>query len=497
MNERLAERAGSAMFWKIVQLVGIGTIRLTRTLVMARLLAPEDFGLLAIAMVSVDLLLGITDFGMIPALIQYADANERHYNAAWTIGLVRGLAITLMVLLAAPVIAGLFAEPRATGIIRLLALRPVLEAMASIRVAELTRNLNFRSLTFVTLPGALVNTVVAIGLAPLVGVWALVAGEFAGQVLYVTMSYILAPHRPRLSLETTAIRPLVNFGRWIFVTGLVAVVGNALLQAVISRRLGSAELGLYSLATTLAYMPNEVINAVVSTVAFPLYARLQRELEQAAHVFRGILIGTAMFLLPLCALLFALTPQLVEHVLGPRWEGSGTLIRLLLLLNVVGLLGDAVVPILKGLGWPKRVFTIELIQTSLLIVFVGVLVVPFGVIGVPLAWLLAVGSSQLLSLIFIRYLVPRPFEGLPSPLLGIGLSSIAGGAVAWVLAPTLPSLAGIILAAILGGGATFILLTLWDHWLGLGLRRSLVQLLTMAFPKWMARVAVAVQGRSP
>src|SRR5687768_11183392 len=97
MNERLAKLAGNAVLWKAVQIVGIRTVLLIRMLIMARLLAPEDFGLLAIAMVSVDVLVGITDFGMIPALIQRAEVSERHYNAAWTVGLIRGVTITVLV----------------------------------------------------------------------------------------------------------------------------------------------------------------------------------------------------------------------------------------------------------------------------------------------------------------------------------------------------------------------------------------------------------------
>lgn len=497
MNERLAELAGSAIRWKAIQLVGIGAIRLIRTLMMARLLAPDDFGLLAIAMVAVDVLMGISDFGMIPALIQSAGVSERHYNAAWTVGFLRGLAITVMVALAAPFIAELFAEPRATEIIRVLALRPVLDAMVSIKIAELNRNLNFRALTFVSLPGALINTAVSIGLAHAMGVWALVVGVLAGQVTYVILSYIIAPHRPRFSLDRTTTHPLVNYGRWVFVTGLVAVSGNALLQSVISRQLGTAELGLYALATTLAFIPNEVANAVVGPIAFPLYALLQQELEQVVHVFRNILTGVAAILVPICALLFALTPQLVEHVLGPQWTGSTSLIRLLLLVNVVGLFGDVVVPILKGLGCPQRVVTLELLQSFLLILFVALLVAPFGVLGVPLAWLLAVGAAQVLSLFFLTRLLPHPFEGLQLSLLGIGITSVAGGGIAWGVSQALPTLPGLVLAGSIGGGATLVLLTLWDRWLGLGLRASLVRLLYRAFPGRLANLLLSAQEHSP
>jgi lipopolysaccharide exporter len=121
------------------------TINLARTLILARLLVPGDFGLMSIAMVSVNSIMNITDFGMVPALVQYKELQEKHYDTAWTIGVTRATLITLIVFVSAPLIAEIFKEPSASPIIRGLALRPFIESLASIKVAELTRNLNFRN----------------------------------------------------------------------------------------------------------------------------------------------------------------------------------------------------------------------------------------------------------------------------------------------------------------------------------------------------------------
>jgi O-antigen/teichoic acid export membrane protein len=106
----------------------------------------------------IDVLMRVTNFGMIPALVQRVEADEEHYDVAWTVGILRALAITSVTILAAPIVAQLFAEPRATDIIRVLAIRPLIDAGASIQVARLTRNLHFRSLAFIELPKAVANT---------------------------------------------------------------------------------------------------------------------------------------------------------------------------------------------------------------------------------------------------------------------------------------------------------------------------------------------------
>ncbi|MGH2524323.1 MAG: oligosaccharide flippase family protein, partial [Anaerolineales bacterium] len=337
MSARLAKQAGGALTWKAIQLAGIKGIFVVRILILARLLSPEDFGLLAIATVTIGVLMSLTDFGMMPALVQRPDPAEQDYHAAWIVGVIRALAVTGVVVLTAPVVAGLFGEPQAAAIIRMLALRPLLEASASIKVADLTRNLRFRSLAFISLPEALVNTLVSIALARALGVWALVVGTLAGSAVYVAMSYLLAPYRPRLALDMVAARPLIRYGRWIFVTSLVAMAGSSVLQAVISLRLGAAELGLYFLAAKLAFLPYEVASEVVGAVTFPLYARLRADVLQTALAFRAIVRGMAVLLIPVHTLIIALAPSLVRNVLGPRWAGAEPVIQVLALAGLVGL----------------------------------------------------------------------------------------------------------------------------------------------------------------
>jgi lipopolysaccharide exporter len=454
VNTPLEHQAASAMIWKSIQLVGIKAIFLARTLILARLLFPEDFGLLAIAMIAVDFLLSVTNLGLMPALVQRSEADERQYNTAWTLGMGRALVVSGVVYLAAPFIAALFAEPRATDLIRVVAIRPLLEAAVSIKVAALTRSLDFRRLTFIYLPEALVNTAVAVSLAPLLGVWALIAGALAGPAAQIFASYLLAPHRPKLVLDLAAVGPLIQFGRWIFLTGLIAVLGSSMLQLVISRTLGTAELGLYFLAAKLAFIPAEISAGVVGAVAFPLYARLQQDTARLLAAFRSILVAVTALLLPVSLLLAALAPGLVEHVLGPRWQGIVPLISLLALVNVVGLFGDTLAPILKGMGRPSYLALIEFVQSGLLVILIWALANWFGLVGAAVAWLLAVGASQLLSLLFVRRLLPKPMVGLGHPLSLILLISVVGAATAWGVDRALPGLAGFILGGFAG---TFII----------------------------------------
>ena len=214
MNETgnmLARQAGNAVFWKGVQLLGRRSISTIRLLILARILLPEDFGLFSIALVVVETVLSLTDFGMLPAIVQMESPAEKSYDSAWTINVIKAILIVVFILLLAPLLADLFQESRATNLIRLLALRPLIDSLASTKTAELTRLLKFKRLTFIFLPAILLETIVSIGLASSMGVLALVAGAVAGALLCVILSYVFAPYQPNLCFEIEHIRPLFQF----------------------------------------------------------------------------------------------------------------------------------------------------------------------------------------------------------------------------------------------------------------------------------------------
>lgn len=490
MSQPLASRAGDALAWRILQLVGVKLIFLVRVFVVGRLLGPGEFGLFAVALVALDFLLKITNFGMVPALVQRQGAERRHYDAAWTVGLLRAGVVSLVVFVAAPLIADLFKEPRATDLVRVLALRPLLEAGASIRVAELTRQLRFRPLAWIQFAEAAVSTTLSIALVWPIGVWALVAGPLAGALTSLIVSYVVAPYRPRISLDTEAMLPLLRYGRWIFASALLAPLATSLLQLSISRQLGVAELGLYFLACKLAFLPTEVAAGVVGAVAFPLYARLQDNPRRATRTFQLMLIGMFAVLLPAALLLFVLAPVLVEHVLGAHWQGTVTAIRVLLWVNVVGLVGDAIVPVLKGLGRPSRVTLLELLQYGLLIVLAWELAGRFGLVGAGLTWIVAVGASQILGMYLLRQLLPDAWTGLALPLTAVVTASLAGAAAAWGLIQLDTGLAGLVMAV--GGSGLVTVGALWalDRWLQLDLAGSLAQLFPDAMKAWTVHTAV-------
>lgn len=478
-EQRPLRVAGTAMLWQAFQMGGVKVLYMVRLLVLAILLTPADFGLIAIALAATGFLLNLTNFGLIPALVQADDMDDSKYDAVWTFDMTRSVIVTALTIIFAPLIAGIFAEPRAVPIIQVLALRPLIESMMSIKVAALNRNLTFRPLAFLKIIEAVFNAIISIGLAKFLGVWAMVFGMIGGALCMVVASYILAPYRPRILYNWQSVKPLLKFGGWLLITGMIAMAGNFGLRLVISRQLGAEGLGLYFLAAQLAFVPSEVASEVVGTVAFPLFARLQSRLQEAARAFQAILTGLMALLYPISALIVVLSPVLVQDILGTKWNGTVPLIQILALVTMIGLLGDATIPLVKGFGQPYRVTQIELVQSSSLILMIWFFTSRYGTVGAALAWLPAIICVQILCLYFIQDIFQGSLMKARRPLIAIFLATIAGAGISYLAIHALPNIPGLVIASLLAVLVTGSILWFSDHRYSLGL----VHNIAIAFPQ--------------
>lgn len=446
----LARQAGNAVLWRGLSLSIEKIIFLLRILILARILAPADFGLVAIGMVSLAVMVSLTDFGIIPALVQQPARNKRHLDTAWTISLVRGAGINVVMMIAAPFIAHAFGEPEAVNIIRLLAVTTLLQAGSSIGVASLTRELKFKQLALIRLSAAVCNTIVSVLLAEALGAWAIVWGSVSGAATHLVLSYFVAPYRPQFRVDPAATRSLLQFGRWIFLIGVTGVVADAAIRWIITNRLGIAELGLYFMAARLAYLPYQVITELVGEVAFPMYAQLQTHRAKATRAFRTVFVSVLALLLPTSLLMVVLIPDLVTVVLGDRWNGATTVMQLLVAVCVAGVVGDSINPLLKGMGMPKKVAVLELLQLAVIVPAAWMLIGRYGLAGAGLAALVAVVFTQVFAVLYVRGMLDGPFRGTGGSCLAIVCASLAGALVSLLITNLLSGLTALAVSAVVG-----------------------------------------------
>lgn len=476
MSERLAVRTGRALLWRFGQLAGSRVIYFVGTLVLARLLVPDDFGLLAIGALTTEVLLSLSEFGMHSALIQRQELDDRHFHTAWTANLLRASLVALVAILAAPLISSLFEEPRAENIIQVMAFPPLLAATGSIKTVLLRRAFNLRPLAINAISQAIIQTVVAIALAKVLGVWALVVGGLAAALVGAVISYIIAPYRPRLMLDRVAAAPLLRFGRWVFVGGVVEIAGDAAIRVTIARQLSTIDLGLYYLGARLALLPYTIVSEVIGHVTFPLHAKLQSYDEEAGRAFRGSLVGAWALLVPGYAVLLILTTGIVHEVLGSHWSGTESVIRVLAFVGVIGVISVGTYPLLAGRGAPRFIAMMSAVRSLVIVLSAWSLAGHFGIAGAALAWLLAEGVVQIISIHQVGRILVRPFSGLWRSGGAILTSAGAAALAAFLCEHLIAGLPGVILAAITGCGVAVMSLWFLDRLWHLGLLKDLTEL---------------------
>lgn len=422
-------------------------------------------------------MLAVTNFGLENAVIQLKDPDRDDYDTAWSMRLIRSAIVSVVVIVCAPIFADLWNQPEAVGVMRLLALRPILNAFRSIGTVEERRGLNFKPDAIVRGSRGITDTVVAIALATSFGVWAMVWGQLAGVVVAALVSYVVAPHVPRLKWASSA-SALSSFGSWFLVGGIVGALGDFGLQAIVSNVLGSDDLGRFYLAFRFGLLIGLAAATIVGDISFSLFSLRRDDDDGTKRVFRGSTVAIIAVVGPIAMTLAAVAEPATESFLSDRWTGVGRALALMTITSIIVAGAHAANPMFLGRGRPELVSGMKVLRTIVLLPLAWLFAGRFGLLGA--VWALLVGEliTQIASWVVAARIVPSVFRGLGRPVAALAVASITGGAIAFVIArladPSLPLVIG---AAVVGVVSAMAIARLLDQMIGLGIADAVVTML--------------------
>ena len=327
----LTDRTISGMLWNMSGAVVQAALQLAIVSVLARLLVPEDFGLVGAAVVVIEFCQIFTQIGVGPAIVQRSDLREEHVRAGFTLSLLMGVVFGGLLYLVAPGIARFFRMESLSTIIRVLALGYPLAGPTVVAEALLLRHMQFpRLVTVEVVSYVLSYGVVGITLAILSwGVWALVAA-YLFQVGIKAVGFLLVGSlRVGFSLDKKALRHLLTYGAGFSLARIANCAALRGDQLVVGRWLGADALGIYGRAYGFVGMPANLFGTVVDRVIFPAMAVVQKDRQKLAEAYSRAVGLVAMTTIPLSAVLFALAPEMVRLLLGPHWDSVVTPFRIL------------------------------------------------------------------------------------------------------------------------------------------------------------------------
>jgi PST family polysaccharide transporter len=314
------ERAIRGVSWTLVTYAGPKVLSVGTTIVLARLLDPADFGLLALAVLAIGLMTLFRDLGLGATVVLQQRRDAVALGTSLTLILATAAVSTIIVVALAPVAADLFDEPRLTGPLTVLALPMILNALGAFHQAILQRELEFRRRFTISMVRAAIYSAVALTLAfALRDVWSLIIAEVVGTVVFCVLSVALSPQHVRPRFDRTAARQAISSGQGFLVQGTVAFVNQNVDYLAVGRLLGAAQLGYYSMAYRLSELPYLGIADPVAKVTFPAFARMRERGEDVGKAFLSVLRLVAVVTCPLGVLLSGAAEPFTATVLGSDW----------------------------------------------------------------------------------------------------------------------------------------------------------------------------------
>jgi O-antigen/teichoic acid export membrane protein len=432
MDGALGRLAARGAAWTFGATAGARVASLVGIAVLARLLAPEEFGLVAFALVFIVYTETIGDLGTGAALIHWKDREQDAARVAFWVNLAMGALWFVAMVAMAPLIAAFFRNPEAEPVLRALAWTFPIKALGNTHDALLQRRLRFRARALPELAQAISKMLVAVPLAFLgFGAWSLVWAQLASLALWTVLVWAVMPWRPGFRLPLDMLRSMLGYGRGIIAVNVLAAVVHHADLVIVGRILGAAALGFYQLAYKIPEMTVVLLVRVASRVVFPAFSRLNATGGIAAlrTGYLAALRYVALFAVPAALGLAALAEPAVLTVFGEAWAPTIPILQALALYMGLRALGTNAGDLLKATGRPGTLALLALAK-AMVVVPVLCLVGPRGAaaVAMSLAGLTVVSTG-------VDLLVACRLMGLTARDLAAALRPAAVGSVA--MAPAL------------------------------------------------------------
>ena len=349
----LRQKAVKGVVWSAIQSWGRQAIAFIVFALLARLLAPEVFGLVALAGVFLAFTQVFLDQGFADAIIQREQLDPEHLDTAFWFNLAIGLLLTMLGITAAGVVAAFFSQPQLTPIIRWLSLSFLLRALSGVQEAIFRRNLAFKALAVRSLVAVVAGGLVGVTMAFMgFGVWSLVGQQLVDSLVQVIVLWLASDWRPRLNVSAKHFKELFSFGINVVGINILNFFNSRSDDLLIGYFLGPVVLGYYSIAYRLLVIVTQLLIGVINGLAMPVFSRLQEEPEQLRRALYSAIQLSSLIAFPAFLGLSVLAPELIVVLFGKQWTQS---IPVMQILSLVGLLYAGFYfngPVLMAIGKP-------------------------------------------------------------------------------------------------------------------------------------------------
>lgn len=371
----------SGMFWRFGEKITAQAVSLVVSIVLARILMPEDYGIVAIVNVFIAIAEIFVTSGLGTALIQKKDATEREFSTLFWCNIGMSLVLYLIVFIASPFLADFYEMPLLTPVLRVFAIRLPLNAINSIQNAYISRKMDFKKFFFATIIGTIISAVVGIFMAYAgYGVWALVGQMLTNTIVDTVVLFITIKWRPTLEFSLESAKPLVNYGWKILATDLIGTIFNQLNSFIIGKKYSSEDLAYYTQGKKFPELVNNNIGATLSAVLFPAMS-LSAGNEEIKAIRRKSLKMLEYVIFPLMLGMFTIADKMILVLLTEKWALAVPYVRITCIAAILGVFGTTLIQEIKAIGRSDITLKMELIKKPIFLV-IAIIAMQFGVMAI-------------------------------------------------------------------------------------------------------------------
>lgn len=368
----------SGMYWSAIERFSLQGIQFAIGVILARLLDPKDFGLLAMLNIFIGLAQIFTDCGLSSALIRHRAPKDIDFNTAFVASVCAAMVVMGFLFAFAPAISRFYHQPELVGVTRAMAFVVLFGALGSVHRTKLAIDVDFKTLALVSLVSAICSGLLGVYCAfHEFGVWSLVYQAIANALLTLIGLAVVMKYFPRIHFSAKSFREMFGFGANILGSSLLHALYSNLYTMVIGRNFSPGNLGLYARADSIGQLPSANITSILSRVTLPILSKVQGDSKKLNEVYEKYLVLAGMCVFPMMFGLCAIAGPLIDAVLGAKWNPSVIYLQIL----CFGLMLDPICSINLSLFYVKGrsdlTFKLEIVKKTiaLSILFASI---PFG-----------------------------------------------------------------------------------------------------------------------
>ncbi len=367
-------KAISGVAWAYGAFVSEKALALITTIILARILTPDDFGLIAAALLIIGIIDAFRDFGIRDALIYTSDNVDLAADTTFWLSIIFGVCQLLVALALAPLAVNMIDDPRIVPVLQVLSLTFIVNSLGLTHEALLRKRLEFKGCYVADLAASGFKTATAVGLI-LAGaeIWSIIIAHLVGSMVRTISRWLILDWKPKARLALDQARFLLRYGTHVFLVGLLGLIDDSFDQFLIATLLDQRQLAFFFIATRLPEMLLYQLNSVLTNVIFSVFSSIKNQRELLLSAFFRTLKYSALATIPVGTGLIAVAPDLIPTIFGDQWFPSIPLMQLMSAAALPMCLSWSAGDVLKAQGRPDVILKLSVIEVVYTVPIVGLL----------------------------------------------------------------------------------------------------------------------------